>query len=108
MSVFAEIMTDTAVPALAAIFGDPATYAVADPAATLTVSAILTRNVAVPNGLTGATEVQTRIEIPTADLNGTIPRRGDVVTIGTERWLVLARDSDDGYFSRLIVRPGDD
>lgn len=107
MSVFSTIMTGTAVPAMAAIFGDTASYAVADPAATLAVSAILTRNVAVPNGLTGATEIQTRIEIPTADLTGTVPRRGDVVTIGTDRWLVLARDGDDGYFTRLIVRAGD-
>jgi len=108
MSQFADIMTDSAVPALVDVFGDAATYLVADTAATLAVSAIVSLDVIVLNGQTGMQEYRNQIEIPSADLTGIVPRRGDEITVGTARYIVLARDADDGYLSRFIVRRGDD
>ena len=108
MSAFATLMADTGVPAMMDFFGDPATYFVADTAATVVVSAIVSLDVVVLNGQTGMQEYRNQIEIPSADLAGITPRRGDEITVGTARYIVLARDADDGYLSRFIVRRGDD
>jgi hypothetical protein len=106
-SVFDTLMTGTVVPALATVFGQAGTYTVSDTGAVIVVSAMLQKDVVVVNGLTGASEYRTQIEIASSSLSSIVPRRGDVVTIGTDRWIVLSRDSDDGYLTRLIVRPGD-
>lgn len=108
LSLFRTLMTDSVIPALTGYFGDSATYYVADTDATVSVDAILSENVAVPNQLSGATEYQTQIEIPSSQLTGIKPRRGDVITIDSVRWIVLTRLTDDGYLSRITVRRGDD
>lgn len=108
MSAFADLMTGTGIPAFVSAFGDSASYFVADTGATLSVSAILSRDVVVLNGQTGMQETRTQIEIPSADLASITPRRGDEITVGTARYVVLARDADDGYLTRLVVRRGDD
>ena len=109
MSTFADLMTEVAVPALAAFFGDPATYTVADTGAETDVTAILSRDFRVVREITGAADYQTVLEIPTAELAAADirPRSKDVVTIGDERWIVLALDRDDGFMTTLLVRPGD-
>lgn len=108
MSAFAELMTETGIPAFVSAFGDAASYYVADTNETISVSAILSRDVVVLNGQTGMQETRTQIEIPSADLAAITPRRGDEITVGAARYVVLARDADDGFLARLVVRRGDD
>lgn len=109
MSDFSDLMDGTAVPLIKSFFGDAATYTVDSTGSELTVVAIVDKDVVTPLAeATSATEKQTIITIATADLSGNIPRRNDVITIGDDRYIVLSRQSDDGYFSRLVVRAGDD
>lgn len=110
MSLFSDLMTDVAIPAIAEFFGDPATYEVAESGTTATVTAMLSRDFRVVQEIAGAADYQTVIEIPTAELAtvGIKPHGKDVITIGAARWIVLGMDRDDGFLTALIVRPGDD
>lgn len=108
MSSFSALMTSVAVPAIANFFGDSASYYSDATGETTAVTAIVERDVAVPLDATGATEYQTKITIPATDLPGITPRRADVVTVGSERFIVQARLANDGYLVQLTVRPGDD
>lgn len=109
MSDFSDLMSGTAVPLIKSFFGDAATYTVDSTDEELTVVAIVDKDVVNPlTESTSAIEKQTIITIATTDLAGNIPRRNDVITIGADRYIVLKRESDDGYFSRIIVRAGDD
>lgn len=100
-------MTAVGVPVIAETFGDPATYFSVASTESIAVTAMVDRDLAVPLDATGAIEYQTRITIPTSDLNGVVPKRLDTVTIGSEVFVVLARNSNDGYLTQLTVRAGD-
>lgn len=106
-SVFDALMSSSAIPAINDIFGQSATYTLDGAGTVYTVSAILQKDVVVPSGLTGVAERRTQVQISDNYLPGIIPKRGDVVTIGTDRWIVLSREADDGYISTFTVRPGD-
>lgn len=106
MSTFADLMTTTAVPLLTGFFGDSGTYYSDDTGDTTTITAILERDVQNPLDATGA-EYQTRITIAASELSGVTPRRNDVITVGSERFIVLSRAANDGYLVQLVVRPGD-
>ena len=106
-SVFDALMTSSAIPSINAIFGQAATYTLVDVGTVYTVSAILQKDVIIPSGLTGVVERRTQIQISDNYLPGIIPKRGDVITIDADRWIVLSRESDDGYIITFTVRPGD-
>lgn len=107
MSDFSDLMTNTAVPVITGFFGDSGTYYVDDTGDTLTITAIVERDVAVPLDASGAVEYQTRITIAASELSSITPRRNDVITIDSERFIVLSRNANDGYLVQLVVRPGD-
>lgn len=107
MSQFDEIMSESGIPIIKEFFGDPATYTIVDTSETIAVTAILTRGVVNPLAAQGVNERITTIQIANSDLAGHTPKRKDEVLIGSERFIVLERSGDDGYFTTLTVRPGD-
>jgi len=101
-------MINTVMPTINNVFGQSASYTLSGVGTVYPVVAIVQKDVIVPSGLTGASEYRTQIEIASSSLAGIIPKRNDVITIGTDRWIVLSLESDDGYLSRFIVRPGNE
>jgi len=108
MSQLDDIMSSVGIPKIQEVFGDSATYTIIDMSETIAVTAILTRGVVNPLAAQGANERITTIQIANSDLAGHTPKRKDEVLIGSERFIVLERSGDDGYFTTLTVRPGDD
>ncbi|MBK8184333.1 MAG: hypothetical protein IPK63_16210 [Candidatus Competibacteraceae bacterium] len=108
MSQLDDIMSSVGIPKIKDVFGDSATYTIDDTAETMSVKAILTRGVVNPLDARGVNEKITTIQIANSDLAGHSPKRKDEVLIGSERFIVLERSNDDGYFTTLIVRTGDD
>lgn len=108
MSEFDDIMSSVGIPKIQELFGDSATYTIEDTGATIAITAILTRGVVNPLAAQGVNERITTIQIANSDFAGHSPKRKDEVLIGSERFIVLERSGDDGYFTTLTVRPGDD
>jgi hypothetical protein len=85
--------------------GEAATYAVDESGETISLRAIVRRDVQTPiGGMESAVQARrTVIQIERAKLAGHKPVRDDTVTVGAETWRVLAIENDDGYMVRLKV-----
>lgn len=95
-----------AATAITRAMGEPATYTALSPAGTISLYAVIERDIATPiPGMEGMTvERRTVITVRAADLTGRIPALGDTVTVGAETWKVLAIEQDHGYLIRLKAR----
>lgn len=96
----------TAALAISTALGEDAVYTVTATGATISVLAIIERDVMTPvaNLAPGIAERRTLITLRTAALAGVTPVLGDRIQCGTEAWKVLAIEQDDGYLVRLKVR----
>lgn len=95
-----------AATAIIRVMGEPATYTALSPSGTISLRAVIERDIATPiPSMEGVTvERRTVITVRAADLIGRIPALGDTVTVGAETWKVLAIEQDDGYLIRLKAR----
>jgi hypothetical protein len=95
-----------AATAITRALGEPATYAALSPAGTISLRAVIERDIVTPiPGMEGMTlDRRTVITVRAADLTGSVPALGDTVTVGVEIWKVLAIEQDDGYLIRLKAR----
>ncbi len=106
MSRFADLMSNTGLPALRRVFGDNATYtpAYTPPAepAPVTTWAILTTEAAFVGQYGERVEQRLAAELPKAAVG--IPQPGDTLAIGANSYRVDQVITDDGFMVKVAIR----